>query len=79
MARRNPFVAEVAVDFEYAFEPAYHQALQIQLGCDTQKHLHIECIVVGSERFGRGAAWNRVQHRRFHFEELRVRHEIAHR
>src|SRR5471032_127999 len=76
---RHAFVAEVAVDLEHAVEAAYHQALEVQLGRDTQEHLHVQRIVVGDEWFCRGAARNRVQHRRFDFHELVLFHEAADR
>ena len=76
---RHAFIAEVAVDFEHAVEAAHDQALQVQLGRDTQEHLHVQRIVVRDEWFGRGAARDRVQHRRFHFHELVLFHEAADR
>ena len=33
--------------------------------------------MVGFKRLGRGAAWNGLQHRRFHFEEVALHQELA--
>ena len=79
MARRKAFVAEVAVDFEHLLEAADDQALQVKLGRDTQKLLHIERVVVGDERLGRGAAGDRMHHRCFDFHEAVTDHVIADR
>ncbi len=76
---RHAFVAEVAVDLEHAVETAHHQALQVQLGRDTQVHLHVQRVVVGDEWLGRRAAGNGVQHRGFHFHEAVLVHEAADR
>ncbi|MNS62151.1 hypothetical protein D3C72_952010 [compost metagenome] len=79
VARAHPFVAEVAVDLEHTLEAADDQALQVQLGRDAHEHLHVQRIVVRDERLGRGAARDRVQHRRFHFHEAGVGHMAAQR
>ena len=79
VARREAFVAEIAVDLEDLLEPADNQAFQIQLGGDAQELLHVERIVVRDERLGRSAAGDRVHHRRFDFEEAVPVHVIADR
>ena len=73
----DAFVAEVAVDFEDALEAAHDEALQIEFRRDAQVHVHVERIVVRDEGLGVGAARNRVEHRRFHFEEAVLQHEVA--
>jgi hypothetical protein len=75
----DAFVAEVAVDLEHPLEAAHHQALEVQLGRDAQEHLLVQRVVVGDEGLGVGAAGNRVQHRRFHFQEAVLDHEVADR
>src|SRR3569623_183048 len=69
VARRQPFVAEVAIDLIYLLESANHEALQVQLGRDAQEQLHVERVVEGDERLGGGAAGNHLHHRRLDFEK----------
>jgi len=52
VARRNPFVAEVAVDLEHLLEAAHHQTLQVQLRCNAQIHFHVQRVVMCLERLG---------------------------
>ena len=73
----DAFVAVAAVDLEYALKTAHDQALEVQLGCDTQKHFLVERVVVRLEGFGIGAARNRVKHRRFDLQKLVGHHELA--
>ncbi len=77
VSSRDTFVTEVAVDLEHFLEAANHQALEVQLRRDTQEHFHVQCVVVGFERLGRGAARNGLQHRRFHFQEVALHQEAA--
>ena len=79
MARREAFVAEVAVDFEHLLETADDQTLQIQLRRDAQELLHVERVVVRDEGLGCGTAGDRVHHRRFDFHEAVAGHVIADR
>jgi hypothetical protein len=79
VARREAFVAEVAVDLEDLLEAADDQALEVQLRRDAQELLHVERVVVGDEGLGRGAAGDRVHHRRFDFHEAVAGHEVADR
>ncbi len=74
---RDAFVTEVAVDLEHALEATDHQALQVQLRRDAQEHRHVQRVVMGLERFGRSAAGNGLQHRRFDFEEVTLGEELA--
>ena len=67
--RRDPLVAEVAVDLVDALEAADDQALQVQLGRDAQVEVHVERVVVGDEGPRRGAAGDRLHHRRLDLEE----------
>ena len=77
VADRDPFVAEVAVDLEDPLEAADHQPLQIELRRDAQEELHVERVVMGGEGPRRGAAGDRLHHRRFDFEEIVLDHEVA--
>ena len=79
MPRRDAFVAEVAVDLEHPLEAADDQPLQVQLGRDAQVQLHVERVVVRDERPRRGAAGDRLHHRRLDFEEAARDEELADR
>ena len=79
MARGDAFVAEVAVDFENLFETTDHQTFQVELRRDAQIKLHVERVVMGDEGACRGAAGDRVHHRRFDFEEAALQEQRAHR
>ena len=69
VARRQALVAEAAVDLEHLVgEPADHQPLQMQFRRDAQVEVDVERVVMGDEGLGRGAAGDRVQHRRLDFE-----------
>ena len=54
--RRDPFVAEVAVDLVDPLEAADHQPLQVQLGRDAQVEVDVERVVVRHERAAPRAA-----------------------
>ena len=74
----DAFVAKAAVDLKHALKTADDQTFEVKLGRDAQKHLLVQRVVVRHKRFGIGAARNRVQHRRFHLQEVVVNHEAAH-
>ena len=76
---RHAFIAEVAADFVHALVHAHQQALQIQLERDAQIQILIELIVMRDERSGRRAAVQRLQDRRFHFEEIEAVEEAPQR
>jgi hypothetical protein len=77
--RRDAFVAEVPVDLEHLLHAADDEPLEIELGRDPQKELHVERVVVRAERAGRGAAGDRVHHRRLDFEIAAADEEFADR
>ena len=77
--RRDAFVAEVAVDLEHLLEAADDQPLQVQLGRDAQVQLHVERVVMRDERPRRGAARDRMHHRRLDFEVAARDEELADR
>ena len=79
MTNRHAFVAEVAVDLKDPFEAADDEALQIEFRRDAQVHVHVERVVMRHEGLGVGAARDRVEHRRFDFEEAVREHVVADR
>ena len=64
---RDPFVAEIAIDFVDPVQAADNQPLQIQLRRDAQIQIHIERVVMRDERARRRASIDRLHHRRFDF------------
>ncbi len=77
MAHGDAFVTEVTVNFEYAFEAANHQTLEVQFRRDTQVHVQIQRVVMGDKRTGRRAAWDHLHHRRFDFHKAASNHKLA--
>ena len=77
MARRHALVAEHAVELEDALEAADEQALEVELGRDAQVEIDVERVVVGHERARRGAAGNRLHHRRLDLDEAARGEELA--
>jgi hypothetical protein len=75
---RDALVPEVAVDLEHLLETAHDQALEVELGCDAQKEVHVERVVMRLEGAGVGAARDRLHHRRLDLEEALRAHELAH-
>jgi hypothetical protein len=76
MTNGDPFVTEVTVDFEHAFEAANHQTLQVQFRRDTQVHVQIQRVVMGDERT-QTRRRDHLHHRGFHFHKAAVHHELA--
>ena len=68
VARRQPLVAEAAVDLIDALEAAHHQPLQVEFRRHAQVEVSPQRVVVRDEGPRRGAARNRVHHRRLDFE-----------
>ena len=75
---RHALVAEVAVDLVDALEAADHQPLQVQLRRDAQVHVDVERVVMRHERPRRGAARDRLHHRRLDLDEVERVEEVAH-
>ena len=67
--RRDPLVPEVAVDLVDLREAAHDEALQVELRSDPQVEVEVERVVVRHERPGRGAARERLHHRRLDLDE----------
>ena len=75
--RRDPFVAEVAVDLVDAIHAADDEPLEVQLGGDAHVQLHVERVVMRDERPRQRAAGDRLHHRRLDFEEATRVEEAA--
>ena len=73
----DAFVAEAAVQLEDAFKTAHHKTLEIEFRRNAQVLIDVERVVMRDEGFGVGAARNRVEHRRFDFDEAVLFHEAA--
>ena len=69
MVSGDAFIAEVAIDLVDALQASHHQPLEVQLWRDAEVEVHVERVVVGDERARRGAAVERLHHRRFHVDE----------
>ena len=66
----DAFVAEVAIDLVHARHAADDQPLQVELGRDAQKKIDVQRVVMRLERTSRGAASDRLHHRRLHLDEV---------
>ncbi len=77
MLNRDTLVTEIPVDLKHAIETADHQALQVELGSDAQKQIHLQGIMVGHKRFGCRAAGDRLHHRRFNFQVIVGNHIVT--
>ncbi len=77
MPCREAFVAEIAVDLVDALKPADDEPLQVQLRGDAQVHVQAECVVMGHEGPGSGAARNRLHHRRLDLDEVERVEKVA--
>ena len=77
--RRDPLVAEVAVDLVDPLEAADDQPLQVELGCDAQEEIHVERVVVRDERPRHGPAGDRLHHRGLDLDVAALVEEAAHR
>lgn len=62
MSQINAFVTELTAHFVDTVKTADNKHLEVQLGGDTQEHVHVEIVVVGDERLGSGTASNDVEH-----------------
>ena len=77
VARAQPLVAEVAVDFVHALEATDDEALQVQLRRDAQEQVAVERVVMRDEWPRRRAAGDRLQHRRLDLDEALAVEEAA--
>ena len=59
----HPLVAEIASDLIYTLKTAYNQALEVELGSNTQIHIGVERVVVGDKRTSTCATCNLLQDR----------------
>ena len=76
---RQAFVAEHARELEHAVVPADDESLEVELGRDPQRKLHVERVVMRREGPRGRTARDRVQHRRLDFEESALGEKPAHR
>ena len=65
----HALVPEVVPDLVHPLESAHQQPLEVQLVGDPEVQRHVERVVVGHERPRRGAAVQRLEHRRLDLEE----------
>ena len=72
----DPFVSKVPIDLEDPFEPSDHQPLQVELRGNPHEEFHVEGVVMGLERLGRGSSGDRVHHRGLHFEKVPADEEL---
>ena len=64
----HALVPEDASHFIHTVETADDQLFQIQLGFDTQEHVHVQRVVMCHKRLCRSSDLQRQQHRCFHFQ-----------
>lgn len=55
-------VTELSAHLVHAVQTTNDQHLEVQLGRDTQEHVHVEVVVVSNEGLGSGTASNDVEH-----------------
>jgi len=77
MANRDAFVTEVTVNFEYAFEAANHQTLEVKFRRDTQVHVQIQRVMMSDKRTRSRTAWDHLHHRGFYFHKAASNHELT--
>ena len=77
--RRDPFIAEIAIDLVDAIEAADHQPLEIKLWGDAQIEVEIKSVVVSRERLRGRAARDRLHHRGFNFDVASFIEELPQR
>ena len=73
----DAFVAEVAIDFEDAFDAADEEAFEVEFGADAHEEVEVEGVVVRDEGAGGGAAGDGLHHGSFDFNEVAVGEEGA--
>ena len=74
----HAFVAEITANLVHALKSAYNQALEVQLGCDTQVHVYVQRVVVRDERTSARSACYLLQDRRLHFGVTRLVEHLTH-
>ena len=65
----NAFVPEHLADLEHLLETAHEEPLEVKFGRDAQIKILAQCVVMGFKRLCSGAAGDRLEYRRFHFEK----------
>ena len=72
------FVTETAIDFVHARQTTHEQTLQVQLRRDAKVQVDVQRVVMRDERPGRGAAGDRLHHRRLDLQIPPRLHETPH-
>lgn len=68
----NAFVTELTAHLVDTVETTDNKHLEVQLGGNTQEHVHVEIVVVGNEGLGSGTASNDVEHGGLDRDEVAV-------
>ena len=63
VAAVHTFVAEVTSDLIHSLKSAYDKAFEVELGSDTQVHIHVKRVMVRDERSCTCSACNSLQNR----------------
>ena len=79
MAVREPLVAKRAPEVVDVLQAPHDAAIQVQLDRDAQVHVDVERVVVRHEWPRRGAARERLQHRRLDLREAASAQEVVDR
>jgi len=70
--RRDPLVAEIAVELEDPLHPAHDEPLEVELRRDPQVEVLPQGVVVRLEGLGHGPPGHGLHHGRLHLEEVPV-------
>lgn len=68
----NTLISELTAHFVDSIQSSNNKHLEIQFWGDTQKHVHVEIIVMCDERLGSGTTSNSIQHRSLHRHKVTV-------
>ena len=69
MLDRDAFIPKITIDLVNAIHAADNKPLQIKFRRDAEKQIEIQRVVMRDERSRRGAAVDRLHHRRFNFNK----------
>lgn len=68
----HALIAELSSHFIYPVQATDNQHLQVQLGGNTQEHVHVQVVVVSNEGLGSGTASNWIKHGSLHRDEVTI-------
>ena len=74
----DALVAEIPADLENPLHPADQKPLEVKLRADAQEKLHVERVMMGSERAGSRSAVDGLKHRRVDLEIILLNQVVAH-